>query len=711
MRFGLKNSFFKIFAAAVFGILPQTGAEAYNLAPQSFENFYAVAAEGDLQGLKNMQRRGLNMDATNQNGDTAVCVAVKKQDYLAYKTLIRAGAKSHPACLEKIPEYAHKSFLANYNQKYAAPETPTNWTKNSTALVIGGGIAAGVVALVGVGGGGSGGGHSDEVPDAKACDLNPCAPGCYQNTVCAAGFECTQYESKCNLGCIKCEQKPECLNARECAPGCYVDLTCQEGYECSSRNRCGGCESCRQKTECQKNQCAAGCFRNLNCGSDKTCTLQNGCGGCEKCELLDPDKPDTSNARHCLVYDHSINYCTTCRDGYVSINGTCKLAAPDNCKTYSYNTEKCTECDDGYKLESEGRKCTKDGNGSTTCTAANYPLQSCPANAQTCDNCTPTGATSPIYKINTCKTGYTLSSDKKSCNAIPAGTCTAANYPLTAKPANATSESCTDGSTTRYKITSCNQGYNLSSDKKSCTKDSSGGGGESGGGSSEGDNCDLQQYPLTSQPENAVTDKCEDKNGTHYRILSCNNGTTLSTDKLRCVTNCDRTVYNLTECNNGKVCDTCTDSTGTYYKFNKCMSGFVQDGIQDTCIKEEIKTSDNDVVNNNNIVVDPNNGQTVESSRKKWLLGFTNYTSTGETVNSNLYNARDNDASITIKDTDTIGTHPAIIGLGSIYSRSPVVINSYNNYKGEINISSVNKNTIYGIINPNCFSSIISNVI
>ena len=33
MRFGLKNSFFKIFAAAVFGILPQTGAEAYNLAP------------------------------------------------------------------------------------------------------------------------------------------------------------------------------------------------------------------------------------------------------------------------------------------------------------------------------------------------------------------------------------------------------------------------------------------------------------------------------------------------------------------------------------------------------------------------------------------------------------------------------------------------------------------------------------------------------
>ncbi len=522
MRFGLKNSFFKIFAAAVFGILPQTGAEAYNLAPQSFENFYAVAAEGDLQGLKNMQRRGLNMDATNQNGDTAVCVAVKKQDYLAYKTLIRAGAKSHPACLEKIPEYAHKSFLANYNQKYAAPETPTNWTKNSTALVIGGGIAAGVVALVGVGGGGSGGGHSDEVHDAKACDLNPCAPGCYQNTVCAAGFECTQYESKCNLGCIKCEQKPECLNARECAPGCYVDLTCQEGYECSSRNRCGGCESCRQKTECQKNQCAAGCFRNLNCGSDKTCTLQNGCGGCEKCELVDPDKPDTSNARHCLVYDHSINYCTTCRDGYVSINGTCKLAAPDNCKTYSYNTEKCTECDDGYKLESEGRKCTKDGNGTTTCTAANYPL--------------------------------------------------------TTKPANATSESCVDGSTTRYKITSCDKGYNLSSDKKSCTK-----GGTSGGGNTD-PACDINEYPLDECPFTGTCERC----GLKWKLIHCRTDEEISDDGLDCVRittkQCTAENYPLINCTDHGNCKSCSDASGTYRKrLDYCDNGYEMNAEKTKC--------------------------------------------------------------------------------------------------------------------------------
>lgn len=578
-------------------------SQAYNLSPISFENLYRIAADGDLQGLKDVQRRGLNLDSPNMDGDTAVCVAIKRQDYLAYKTLIRAGAKSNPDCVERLPEYAHKNFLANYNQKYAAPQTPTNWAKSGTAFVVGGGIAAGIVALASSGGGGgsskSGSSHADDASNTANCDLNPCAEGCYENITCAAGYQCTQYESKCNLGCTKCEQKPECVNVPECTKGCYTNLTCQSGYKCSKYNKCNGCE---------------------------------------KCEKAPEETPDSSNSRYCKDFNSAKNYCNACNDGYTAVNGVCRLNAPEHCADYSFASEKCSACEAGYKLESDKRTCTVD-NGD--------------------------------------------SGDSGSSTA-----CTAANYPLTAKPANATSESCTDGSTTRYKITSCNQGYNLSADGKSCIE------------SSESETCDLQLYPLISEPENAATDKCEDKSGTHYRILSCTNGTTLSTDKLSCVTNCDRTVYNLTECNNGKVCDTCTDSTGTYYKFNKCMSGFVQDGIQDTCIKEEVKTSDNDVVNNDNITVD-DNGQIVQSSSpfsRDWLLGFTNYTPTGETVSSNLYNARDKEASITIKDTKTAGSRPSIIGLASIYLRTPIVINSYNNYKGEITISSVNQVAVYGIM-------------
>ena len=701
------NQLFKKAAAFSLSIiLFGTSAKAYNLSPISFANFYHIAEEGDLQGLKDVQRRGLNLNSTNQNGDTAVCVAIKRQDYLAYKTLIRAGAKSNPDCTKKIPEYAHKAFLSNYNQKYAAPQTPINWTKSGTALLVGAGVAAGTVALIGVGGGGGGsGGSSSDSGNTQDCSVNKCALGCFENKVCSENEVCDSYNT-CG-GCESCKVSSSCKQ-NSCNQGCYTNLTCQPGYTCSKRNKCGGCESCAELSECKKNVCAAGCYTNLTCADGYTCSQKNICGGCDRCTLIDLTNPDISNALHCKNYDRDNNLCLACHRYYKLEKGRCVDDIPENCEDYDSVSNKCTSCLEGYKISDDGRVCLVEQED-LECNATNYPLTTIPdKNTSYHASCTDNNKTKR-YRISGCKEGYHINSTKTACLSSGGSTgeetltCNTTNYPLTRCPDNANEcSSCTPtGSITYiYRLKSCKTGFSISSDKKSCTKDHSGGGGESGGGSSEGDNCDLQQYPLTSQPENAVTDKCEDKNGTHYRILSCNNGTTLSTDKLRCVTNCDRTVYNLTECNNGKVCDTCTDSTGTYYKFNKCMSGFVQDGIQDTCIKEEVKTSDNDVVNNDNITVDEN-GQIVQSSSpfsRDWLLGFTNYTPTGETVSSNLYNARDKEASITIKDTKTTGSRPSIIGLASIYLRTPIVINSYNNYKGEITISSVNQVAVYGIM-------------
>ena len=557
-------------------------AHAYNLSPISFANFYQIAAEGDLQGLKNVEHRGLNLNSTNQNGDTAVCVAIKRKDYLAYKTLIRAGAKSNPDCVERIPEYAHKNFLANYNQKYAAPKTPINWTKSGTAFVVGGGIAAGVVAAAGLGGGGGGGskGGSDDSGDTSACAMNPCAEGCYENLTCPSGYQCTQYESKCNKGCIKCEPKAECVNVPECTKGCYNELTCGEGYQCAAINKCGGCERCEKKTECQKKPCAQGCYRDLTCGEDKVCTSKNSCGGCEKCELVIPDTPDTSNARHCLIYNTATNYCDTCREGYTSVNGTCRLDKPENCSEYSYDTEKCTECENGYKLSSDGRKCEKNGSSSGdtgTCTAANYPLSVCPSTASKCDSCTPEGASAPIYKIVTCNTGYQLSSDKKSCVAIPAGTCTAANYPLTSQPANAVFESCTDGSTTRYKITSCNTNYQLSSDGKSCVA------------SDSTEICTAANYPLTSQPANAVFESCTDGSTTRYKITSCNANYQLSSDGKSCVASssseiCTAANYPLTSQPANAVFESCTDGSTTRYKITSCNANYQLSSDGKSCV-------------------------------------------------------------------------------------------------------------------------------
>ena len=692
MRFGLKKAATVILMSIMFAGATAQTAQAYNLAPQSFQNFYNTASAGNLQGLQSMIYRGLSLESTNQNGDTAICVAIRSQDAIAYRTLKQAGADIEPSCLKKISDEQKDAFFEQNDPEYAVQRSKSKWSKTGTAVLIGGGVAAGVIALA-ASGGGSGGGHSDDsTPIAPTCEDNPCGEGCFNNLTCPAGQVCSS-SNTCG-GCESCAVKSECTSiANKCNAGCYTNLVCQAGYECAAKNECGGCESCTKKSICATDKCASGCYTDIGCGENKACTAHNTCGGCTRCDYI-----NHPNANHCVDFDTKNNICLRCRSGYTAVDGICQPDKPSHCVKYDYTTKICSMCDAGYSLSSDQKSCIRDTDAN--CTAANFPLTSIPTNANI-SSCYDGSTTR--YKIISCKPNYTLAADGKSCVQNSSGggtdTCNAANYPLTTKPddTSANYTFCIDGTTTRYKITSCKPNYTLAADGKSCTKDNSGGGGESGGGS-EGDSCDLQQYPLTSQPENANTDECKDESGTHYRILSCNNGTTLAADKLSCVTNCDQTVYKLTECNNGKECDSCTDSTGTYYKFNKCLPGFVQDGLEESCTKEEVKTSDNDVVNNDNITVDENTGQIVQSTRKEWLLGFTNYTPTGETVNSNLYNARDKDASITIKDTKTTGSKPSIIGLASIYLQTPIVINSYNNYKGEITISSVNQVAVYGIM-------------
>ena len=695
--------------AFIFTITAQT-SQSYNLPPISFANLYRIAADGNLQGLKDVQRRGLNLDSTNMDGDTAVCVAIKRQDYLAYKTLLRAGAKSNPNCVERLPEYAHKNFLANYNQKYAAPKTPINWLKSGTAFAIGGGIAAGVAAAVGSGGGGGGSSgnksnNSDDASNTENCVLNPCAEGCYENVTCAAGYQCTQYESKCNLGCVKCEQKPECVNVPECTSGCYTNLTCPSGYKCSKYNKCNGCEKCEK--------------------------------------VSSGDGADSSNLQNCKDYDSAKNYCKVCNEGYTSFQGSCKLNAPEHCMDYSYLNEKCSACESGYKLEEDKRTCVVDAggndasctaknyplttkpdtskanyksctnNGATrykitscksgydlsadgkscvqnssggdtdtgTCTAANYPLTAKPANA-TSESCTDGSTTR--YKITSCDTGYNISADGKSCDAIPAGTCTATNYPLTSKPANATFESCTDGSTIRYKITSCNTGYNLSSDGKSCIENS------------ESETCDETIYPFTECPEGAVCGSCHIGLGYDYRynLSYCKVGYTLSEDGNSCLSQCDRTSFNLSACPDGAVCSICEDASGTYYKFDRCRENLTEDA-NGNCTVASIEATDNDVANDKELAVTPDNVAVNDS----YIIGFSN---APDHLNANLYNAKTEDASISITITESTDLQSLknkdIFGLATNGSDSGNVINSYDKHTGTITIDNyyANYNT-YGM--------------
>ena len=602
----MRTKFIKLAAMAFICTAAARVSQAYNLSPISFENLYRIAADGDLQGLKDVQRRGLNLDSPNMDGDTAVCVAIKRQDYLAYKTLIRAGAKSNPDCVERLPEYAHKNFLANYNQKYAAPQTPTNWAKSGTAFVVGGGIAAGIVALASSGGGGgsskSGSSHADDASNTANCDLNPCAEGCYENITCAAGYQCTQYESKCNLGCTKCEQKPECVNVPECTKGCYTNLTCQSGYKCSKYNKCNGCE---------------------------------------KCEKAPEETPDSSNSRYCKDFNSAKNYCNACNDGYTAVNGVCRLNAPEHCADYSFASEKCSACEAGYKLESDKRTCTVD-NGD--------------------------------------------SGDSGSSTA-----CTAANYPLTVKPDadKANYKSCSSNGTTRYKITSCKSGYSLSADKKSCVQNGGSGGDDTG-------TCDETIYPFTECPEGAVCGSCHIGLGYDYRysLSYCKVGYTLSEDGNSCLSQCDRTSFNLSACPDGAVCSTCEDASGTYYKFDRCRENLTEDA-NGNCTVASIETTDNDVANDKELAVTPDN----VAVNDRYIIGFSN---APDHLNANLYNAKTEDASISITITESTDLQSLknkdLFGLATNGSDSGNVINSYDKHTGTITIDNyyANYNT-YGM--------------
>ncbi|MGN0912962.1 MAG: hypothetical protein ACI4OE_06680 [Alphaproteobacteria bacterium] len=604
----MRTKFIKLAAMAFICTAAARVSQAYNLSPISFENLYRIAADGDLQGLKDVQRRGLNLDSPNMDGDTAVCVAIKRQDYLAYKTLIRAGAKSNPDCVERLPEYAHKNFLANYNQKYAAPKTPINWLKSGTAFVIGGGIAAGVAAAVGSGGGGGGSSgnksnNSDDASNTENCVLNPCAEGCYENVTCAAGYQCTQYESKCNLGCVKCEQKPECGNVPECTSGCYTNLTCPSGYKCSKYNKCNGCEKCEK--------------------------------------VSSGDGADSSNSQNCKDYDSAKNYCKVCNEGYTSFQGSCKLNAPEHCMDYSYLNEKCSACEAGYKLESDKRTCTVD-NGD--------------------------------------------SGDSGSSTA-----CTAANYPLTVKPDadKANYKSCSSNGTTRYKITSCKSGYSLSADKKSCVQNGGSGGDDTG-------TCDETIYPFTECPEGAVCGSCHIGLGYDYRynLSYCKVGYTLSEDGNSCLSQCDRTSFNLSACPDGAVCSTCEDASGTYYKFDRCRENLTEDA-NGNCTVASIEATDNDVANDKELAVTPDNVAVNDS----YIIGFSN---APDHLNANLYNAKTEDASISITITESTDLQSLknkdIFGLATNGSDSGNVINSYDKHTGTITIDNyyANYNT-YGM--------------
>ena len=358
-------------------------------------------------------------------------------------------------------------------------------------------------------------------------------------------------------------------------------------------------------------------------------------------------------------------------------NGVCGQCVDSVGAHYKLNS-----CNDGYTLSNDKKSCIQNQNP-TTCDTTEYPISgSCPDNG-VCGQCVDSAGAH--YKLNSCNDGYTLSNDKKSCiqNQNPT-ICDTTEYPISGNcPDNGVCGQCVDSTGAHYKLNSCNVGYIMATDKKSCFK-------------FEPDPCDTTVYTMTSCPENGICGDCTDSNGKYYKFNGCQSGYFVGADGQSCVETpeqviCNTAVYNLTGCPEGALCSPCTDTTGTYYKFTGCLGGYTQKPNEETCVKVT-ESSDSDVANDKILVIDENNKVSDGDTK---IIGFSN----ADSPNSNLFNAKTKDALITIDavNNTTFKNHD-LVGLGPINAGSVQTVNAYDGKTGDIVIKTYyGTHSIYGI--------------
>lgn len=219
-----------------------TKTEAYltSLSPENFNALYNMASRGQVSAMINAVNRGLNIDATNPNGDTGLCIAAKKRNRTAYKSFLQSGANpSHP-CTWKIEGYQDfaRSVIEN-PVKNVDTATVAKYSKPgmsfTTKALIGAGVVAAIAGTaIALSGGGGGGGGSD-----KKTDPN-CVHGTMKDGVCVcstgyAGEKCDSCASGYgNYGTKQCYQTLQCEHGRQKGGSC----ACNVGY---AGTLCDGC--------------------------------------------------------------------------------------------------------------------------------------------------------------------------------------------------------------------------------------------------------------------------------------------------------------------------------------------------------------------------------------------------------------------------------------------------------------------------------------
>lgn len=250
------------------------------------DTIYLMASSDNISGLETQ----IKFDATDKNGDTALCKAIKADNVNAYLTLTKAGANTEHKCTKKIPAEQYQTFI----QKVAATSKP--WSFLGLGKWAWGGIGAAVVGgAVAMSGGGGGSGNSD------ATTPNQCVG--YQIS-CRTGYEEIAGDT-CLAGdvlMVKCTQKAcdgyDFTNATQCPRGYDLGSSCQSGE--TIMYKCDAPADCSDFDYTNSSQCPAGYTIGSSCLSGATTTY--------KCDAL-------------IQCPYSK---TECMGGYVATGNTCQ---------------------------------------------------------------------------------------------------------------------------------------------------------------------------------------------------------------------------------------------------------------------------------------------------------------------------------------------------------------------------------------------------
>ena len=292
------------------------------------DTIYLLASSDNVSGIESQ----ISIDATDKNGNTALCKAVKADNVNAYLTLVKAGANTEHKCIKKISDGQYQTFM----QKVTAANK--SWSFLGLGKWAWGGIGAAAVGGAVAMSGGSSTSNPNNTPDTGpeiSCEeqgynyiaSEPCPNGWTEaGYTCSSGGvtykkctpnQCVGYQMSCGTGyeeiagdtclagdvlMVKCTQKAcdgyDFTNVTQCPRGYDLGSSCQSGE--TIMYKCDTPADCSDFDYNNSSQCPAGYTIGSSCLSGATTTY--------KCDAL----------IQCPY--HTIE----CVGGYVATGNTCQ---------------------------------------------------------------------------------------------------------------------------------------------------------------------------------------------------------------------------------------------------------------------------------------------------------------------------------------------------------------------------------------------------